>query len=321
MSNSLNHTYLYFNVVDYTNNNTLSTFTLSGTPLTFIPDFTTSNLLSGAKSISNKTLRWDFGDGAYSTDLKPTHSYQWPGEYNVTLTVFDSQGNAYDSTFIPTIEVYDFISTQIAFEDFKSLIYDIPAGKLIDPLTINTYFSWQHYYALSATGITINLYASGAHGAYDYIATSLYDKWSHLRSLSRFYVLSTIGSTENYVTVDSVQPTLTEIYVKNQNNQIQLCQASDPGSMLAGVTGTSQFWYTDDAPANLLTENPPIIIFASVDNAKFNDAFTQRTNAFNFIDYPSNYSIQFNSESETIQILLKEKEDLELNISCLKVSQ
>jgi hypothetical protein len=281
-----NYTYIYYDVVDYTNSNVLSSYTLSNTPLTFVPDFTTSSILSGATTISNKTLHWDFGDGSVSTELKPTHNYQWPGVYNVTLTIFDGFGNAYDSTYSATVQIYNYISTQIAFQDYKSLIYDIPVGKLIDPLTINTYFSWQDYPALSAIGYTINLYASGAHGAYNYIPQTRLDKWSHLRTLSRFYTLSTINGNTDYVTIESIQPAITEIYVNIQNNQLQYCNASDPGSVLAGVTGSCQFWYTDDIPTNLLTESSPIIIFASIDNSKFNDAFTYRTNAFEYISYP-----------------------------------
>ena len=241
-----NYTYIYYDVVDYTNSSVLSSYTLSNTPLTFIPDFTTSSILSGATTISNKTLHWDFGDGSVSTELKPTHHYQWPGIYNVTLTIFDGFGNAYDSTYSATVQIFNYISTQIAFQDYKSLIYDIPVGKLIDPLTINTYFSWQDYPALSATGYTINLYASGAHGAYNYIPQTRLDKWSHLRALSRFYTLSTINGNSDYVTIESIQPTITEIYVNIQNNQLQRCSASDPGSVLTGVTGSCQFWYTDD---------------------------------------------------------------------------
>jgi hypothetical protein len=286
MATTLNYTYIYYDVVDYTNNNTLSSYTLSNTPLTFIPDFSTSPILSGSNNISNKTLRWDFGDGSFATELKPIHTYQWPGEYNVTLTVFDQAGNAYDSTYSATIQIYNFIATQIAFQDYKSLIYDIPVGKLIDPLTLNTNFSWQDYSSLSATGYTINLYASGAHGNYDYVPNDSKDKWSHLRVLSRFYTLSTINGLTDYVNINQIQPAIQPIYVNIQNNQLQICQATDPGSVLAGVTGSCQFWYTDDTPANLLTDEQPIIIFATIDNAKFNDAFTQRNNTFKYIDYP-----------------------------------
>ena len=284
MSNSLNYTYIYFNTVDYTGNSSLSSFTLPNTPLTFIADFTTSSILSGAQNISNKTLRWDFGDGTYSTELKPTHNYQWPGSYNVTLTIFDNTGKAYDSTYSPTVNIFDYVSTQIAFQDFNSLIYDIPAGRLIDPLTIDTHFSWQSYQSLSATGYTINLYASGAHGAYNYLPLEQHDKWSHLRSLSRFYTLTSFNGNFEYVTIESIQPTVTPIYVNIQNNQMRICSPTDPGSVLAGVTGSCQFWYTDDAPSNLLTEASPTIIFAALDNSKFDDAFTFDTDAFTYIN-------------------------------------
>ena len=284
---SLNYTYVHFDIIDYTNSYVLSTFTLSNTPLTFVPNFQTSSILGGSQSISNKTLRWDFGDGSYSTELRPVHHYTWPGIYDVVLTVFDSKGIAYDSSYSATVYVKDFIATQINFQDYKSLIYDIPVGKLIDPLTINSYFSWQNHQALSATGYTINLYASGAHGAYNYTAESQRDKWSHLRTLSRFYTLSSFNGYQDYITIESIQPTITEIYVRlNTNNQLEFCQKEDTNSVLAGVTGSCQFWYTDDVPANLLTENNPIILFASIDNAKFHDALTQKTNLFNYIDYP-----------------------------------
>jgi len=286
MATKLNYTYLYFDVVDQTGNHTLSTFTLDIASLTFKPDFSTSPILSGSTIISNNTLRWDFGDGSYSTDLIPTHTYEWPGRYNVTLTIFDNYGNAYDSTFITTVEVFDFISTQIAFTDHKSLVYDIPAGQLIDPLTLNAYFSWQSHQALSATGYTINLYASGARGDYNYVAATRQDKWEHLRSLSRFYTLTAINGVDEYIDIDSMQLSTKEVYVNIQNNQLQICSSTDTGSVLAGVTGSCQFWYTDDRPANLLTKNNPIIVFATLDNTKFHDQYTQRTNAFDYINYP-----------------------------------
>ncbi|MQK95740.1 PKD domain-containing protein, partial [Escherichia coli] len=35
---------------------------------------------------------WDFGDGNVATECNVTHSYEKPGNYSVSLTVFDSQG-------------------------------------------------------------------------------------------------------------------------------------------------------------------------------------------------------------------------------------
>jgi C1A family cysteine protease len=46
------------------------------------------------------TYYWDFGDDSYSEDQNPTHIYTSEGEYDVTLTVTDDQGNSfYDETY------------------------------------------------------------------------------------------------------------------------------------------------------------------------------------------------------------------------------
>ncbi|WP_304621894.1 malectin domain-containing carbohydrate-binding protein [Robertkochia aurantiaca] len=36
---------------------------------------------------------WDFGDGTTSTEMNPTHTFKYPGGYQVKLTVTDEQGN------------------------------------------------------------------------------------------------------------------------------------------------------------------------------------------------------------------------------------
>ncbi|NMM39810.1 S8 family serine peptidase [Pseudoalteromonas arctica] len=48
---------------------------------------------------------WDFGDGVTSTDVNPVHSYSQSGNYQVTLTVTDSEGNT-DSS-VQTVVVSD----------------------------------------------------------------------------------------------------------------------------------------------------------------------------------------------------------------------
>jgi PKD repeat protein len=32
---------------------------------------------------------WNFGDGTYSYEMEPAHTYTIPGEYSVSLTAFD----------------------------------------------------------------------------------------------------------------------------------------------------------------------------------------------------------------------------------------
>lgn len=49
------------------------------------------------------TLRWEFGDGASSTEAAPSHAYQSPGDYQVTLTVTNEDGASVSGTF--TVQV------------------------------------------------------------------------------------------------------------------------------------------------------------------------------------------------------------------------
>lgn len=44
------------------------------------------------ESQNGVTYRWEFGDGFASAELNPTHTYNTPGEYMVTLTVTNSEG-------------------------------------------------------------------------------------------------------------------------------------------------------------------------------------------------------------------------------------
>lgn len=281
-----NLTYLFFDTKDYSGTSLLSSYSLSITPLTFIPDFTTSALLSGDAVISNKKVVWNFGDGTYSNSLTAVHQFKWPGVYRVKLTIFDNSGNAFDSSYQPLIYIYDFVNDQIAFADFKRYIYDVPASKIIDPLVIRRQNSWQSYNALSATGYSINLYASGASG--DFIDLNNYynDKWSHLRSNSRFYSIEKVGDNLEYVIVDSVKTKDKEIYARINNSKLEICNRDDHGSCFAGTTGYAEFYYVDDRVKNFTSRENPIFIFATADNKKFQDKFTINRDLFDYIEYP-----------------------------------
>jgi hypothetical protein len=286
---TLNTTYLYFDIRDYSNNTSLSSFTLSNTPLRFYPDFTTSTLLSGTTVntiISNKKARWDFGDGSYSNSLTAEHRYVWPGRYRITLTVYDGNGNAYDSSYQPFINVYDFCCDELQFKDFGKFVYDVPASRLIEPLIIQRKSSWQSYPALSASGYTINLYASGAAGSFIDINSFFNDKWSHLRSLSRFYEIIKIGDKEQYTIVTAITTKDTKIFANIKNNKLQLCGETDEDAVFAGTSGYGEFYYVDDKTKNYTSRENPILIFATLDNSKFSDAFSQQKNLFNYIPYP-----------------------------------
>jgi hypothetical protein len=282
---SVNFSYLFFFTNDYTGNNVLSSYTLDITPITFIPDFTSSPLLTGAVVISNKKIQWNFGDGTYSNDLTASHVYRWPGNYKPRLTIFDSYGNAYDSSYQPTIQIHDFVADKLGFKDFKRFIYDVPASRIIEPMTIQRQNSWQSYDALSGI-YTINLYASGAAGSYIDYNSFINDKWSHLRSLSRFYEVQRIGDNDEFVIVDKVNTIDTDVYARIVNNSIEACREGDTGAYFAGTTGYADFYYVDDKTKNYTSREPPILIMATFDSAKFKDAYAVLTDVQDYIGYP-----------------------------------
>ena len=287
MAQTVNYAYIFFDVRDYTGSSCLSSFSLPNTPLKFVPDLKSYERFANL-NISTKQVRWDFGDGVVSTELTPTHWYQWPGKYKVRLSVFDNNGNSYDSSYTPQVIINDFVNDYLGFEDLDKFILDVPAGRITTPLTLLKRNSWQSYSALSATGYTIMLYASGATGEYNDINIQSKDKWSHLRALSRFYVIKQIGDNKEFVPVDSTTTTDTEIYARiNEDNEIEVCGKTDPGSIFAGTTGYAVIYYSDDKAKNYGSCDNPIFVFASFDNAKFNDEYTQYNNTFEYVDYPA----------------------------------
>ncbi len=47
---------------------------------------------------------WDFGDNTSSTQSKPTHTYEKPGEYEITLTITDNSNNIASTTYTVTVD-------------------------------------------------------------------------------------------------------------------------------------------------------------------------------------------------------------------------
>jgi len=58
---------------------------------------------SGDRDGALSSVQWDFGDGTTSAEQQPTHVFEQPGEYTVTLTVTDGSGVSAQDTI--TVEV------------------------------------------------------------------------------------------------------------------------------------------------------------------------------------------------------------------------
>ncbi|WP_083702174.1 gliding motility-associated C-terminal domain-containing protein [Mangrovimonas sp. DI 80] len=53
-----------------------------------------TNITTGGNLQGGYTYSWNFGDGGTSTEANPSHTYGGPGNYTVTLTVFDIDGDS-----------------------------------------------------------------------------------------------------------------------------------------------------------------------------------------------------------------------------------
>ena len=56
---------------------------------------------------SGVTYSWNFGDGETSTEKEPTHVYEMPGEYQVSLTVTNAEGSDTETSAADYIQVSD----------------------------------------------------------------------------------------------------------------------------------------------------------------------------------------------------------------------
>ena len=98
---TINDGYLDFQVCDVFGVPSLSSYTLSNTPLIFKPSFDTFNELA----YSNQYLLWDFNDGSYSKEITATHVFTTPGEYTVTLKLIKEDGTGITDLINRTVNI------------------------------------------------------------------------------------------------------------------------------------------------------------------------------------------------------------------------
>jgi gliding motility-associated-like protein len=66
-----------------------------------------ANFFNNSSNLENPSYLWDFGDGTTSTETNPSHIYEDPGIYDVTLTVTNETGCTNTLTINGIVEVYE----------------------------------------------------------------------------------------------------------------------------------------------------------------------------------------------------------------------
>ena len=199
---------------------------------------------------------WDFGDGNFSTDFNPTHTYASPGTYTVkvtgndiakcrfestkTITVLNTQGNSIlglsgagggskylceDFTF-----GYSFTpSTNIAAETVSSLTWDFGDGNSITVQSPAANYTVNHKYNTTGTK-TVTLTADLSNGC--------------TKSVS--------------IPVNVTDPTLNI----NANLSYYECEVVNPTYSTSGVNPTSVLWKINDASGAQSTSHTPSFTYA-----------------------------------------------------------
>lgn len=111
------------------------------------------------------SYNWSFGDGSFSSMKNPTHVYLRPGNYQLTLTVIDDEGDAsYDTAFIT---VQNRLPSVSAIVETEVIAYQVLKfnGTASDPDGIISMYEWDFngdgkydWYART-TGVTNYYYA------------------------------------------------------------------------------------------------------------------------------------------------------------------
>lgn len=226
-------TYTTFSAINYKGENSLSSFSLSSTPFTFIPD-----LPSGPSS----RVLWSFGDGTTSNSLCAVKSYAYPGDYTVNLFVYDCYGNVVISSYSQDVTIHDLfpLTLNIGVSSGDYTVLSAYNGQITGPLSVTSQYPIYQE--------PIDVYYT----IYNGIETSFYNissnKYAYLERFNTLYdkVYNYSLSSYQYVEIDRVIPTYTKIFGKIVDGNIVTCPPSDTGAFFIGVSGQKDVYFKSD---------------------------------------------------------------------------
>ena len=245
-------------VLDYKNESpttkeglVLSSYNLPITPLLFkvkIP--TDTPFKADAFDIHTATFNW--GDGTSSFGPSAVHVYQYPGRYNVKVTLRDSNNNSVFTSASANVDIYDYITNTFSIEfpgtstgadgggfDGKGRLsnLNLSAGQFSDPLSAYI----QSPYYQDNQNITFKLSGS----KYDNYFNLESNKFNHLKTFYSFYKKNTLSnlSAAEYVEIKNIALSAANMYARISSFGTDLSSVkivpSEPGHPDAIVVGTS----------------------------------------------------------------------------------
>ena len=254
-----NASMFYFNVVDYTGNYSLSSYTLPITPLTFVP-------ITSSMDYSNTKILWDFGDGSSEINSYGKHAYSFPGVYKVTCYLYTKTGDSIINKYSQNVTIFDYIPEGLTISaPLSSSTYSLTAGNISKPVTISRVTSFRSY-VNGTPDLTITPFASGSVSD-NYFDNSIYlNRYDHLYPYSSFYSqLTSADGTTEFVEISNFNTSSTNLYFKISSAptpKIVPCLSTDLNSAFAGTSGNASVYFKSDkasSNANLMFGYQPNI--------------------------------------------------------------
>ena len=265
----------------------ISEFTFSPS-LSIIGDPNISLQLSLPSDISLTTALWDFGDGyTLSGDniFQPTHTYNVPGLYTVSVFFYDSDGEAFLNTLTQQLSVYNYANTRISVRtrdlDTNEPISIYSGKKPVQgdrSLGVGLTASWQDVPDPNEPH-TVYFTASGSKAKpYD-----VNNKYAHLIPYNAFYdknlnVINSIDGIQyqlnpQYFVIDTGTSKITPITAEDQKGILLYSSTRTPLNNSYGLDLTTyrsriytsrdtgeKFYYYDDIPNYIDSERVNLLL-------------------------------------------------------------
>lgn len=242
-----NTVYNYFDTYNYTGTLATSSYALPFAEFTFVPQL--DNTITS--QFSDKRIIWNFGDGTIVESVTATHAYSSPGSYEVTSALYDEAGNSYLNTFYQTVDVYDFIPSNISISVDNTQEYVLTASRINSPIYVTNSLS---YNVLSNTSDNKSIvpFCSGSNN--DYFYQDIINKpYGHLYSFSSFYLFASgSNNTTEFVEISSFKTIATPLYCKLSSSEIIFTDSSDTEAFFCGLTGYNTVYFKNDNTFNQL---------------------------------------------------------------------
>jgi len=210
------------------------------TPIHVAPDF-----LNAQSSVSDNNYFIDFGDGTKSTELTASHTYKYPGSYNLTLVVTDSGNNIFRSSDNKTIEVTNIIPDSIFLNYLSAADVEQHYSALsVDPIYLTRYNSKSMSQLLSSDNFKVDLSVEG--NRMPLITEDRYNKDRNFHLKGSSFFANTRG--KDFKVIDRVETNSTNIFAGISGNEIIIRpgKADDVSNIFVGTSGFGTFYYYED---------------------------------------------------------------------------